>query len=209
MIHGPSILFFRFASGTYAKRSLKIKQKAVEVTMVRVNDSNFAIVLIFKTSLIEQVNNDLQLTNAGASQLRIQVLASKSLPVRRKPHHVDAIEFSKSHNGKVLSLALSSNSTFSARLRSFMAFGRQYHKARDSMNDSLAQSVADVGVLFSLSRACIAAVADMTIMSSDLRCLPKLLNIARATMVQARYNITCAMVYNIMSISLVMGVGER
>lgn len=114
-----------------------------------------------------------------SSQLRIPVLASKSLPYDKHSHIVTL----QSSGAKVAMLG-------------------------DGINDAPAQAAADVGILLSLSRSAITGAADVIIMGPDLACVPKIIEIARLTKSHATSNVVCAVVYNLVAVGLAMGVAE-
>jgi Cu+-exporting ATPase len=115
-----------------------------------------------------------------SSQLSIPVLAARSLPIDKRAH--------------ILSL---------------QANGAKVAMVGDGVNDTPVQAIADVGVLLSLSRSAMMGAADLIVMGPDLSCLPKILNISRMTKRQATRNVLCAGLYNVVAVSLAMGLGER
>lgn len=115
-----------------------------------------------------------------SSQLSIPVLASKSLP-SDKHNHILALQ---SSGAKVAMLG-------------------------DGINDAPAQAAADVGILLSLSRSAMAGAADVIVMSPDLACVPKIIEIAGMTKSHAKRNVACAALYNVVAVGLAMGVAER
>lgn len=82
-------------------------------------------------------------------------------------------------------------------------------KIGDGVNDSPAQAEADVGILLSLSRACMTGASDVVIMSSSLEVLPKIFDIARMSTKQAKWNVRWAIGYNCIAVSLAFGLFER
>lgn len=79
----------------------------------------------------------------------------------------------------------------------------------DGINDSLAQAAADVGILLSLNRTCMTGAADVVIMSPNLEAIPKLFEIARMSVKQAKWNTRWAIGYNAIAVSLACGIFER
>lgn len=78
----------------------------------------------------------------------------------------------------------------------------------DGINDSLAQSAADVGILLSINEMSMTSAADIVFMSKDLRSLPVLFLIAKSVIAQAKLNVLWAIVYNLLVLSLAMGLLE-
>ena len=115
-----------------------------------------------------------------SKQLDIEVLASCSLPHEKQ-----------------------------ALISELQSHGHTVAMVGDGLNDSLAQSTANVGVLLALSRTCMAGAADVIIMSPNLACLSSLLEISRKTMACAKWNLRWAVLYNFTAIGLAMGLGER
>lgn len=95
-----------------------------------------------------------------------------------------------------------------AIVQSLQAQGHTIAMLGDGLNDLPAQAVADIGIQFLPSGACIGDVAGMIITSPNLARLPEMLEIARQTMRQGRWNIKWAVLYNVCTVSLAMGVGE-
>ncbi|KAJ9603433.1 hypothetical protein H2200_012211 [Cladophialophora chaetospira] len=132
-----------------------------------------------------------------SSQLQIPVLAARSLPQEKRDLVVSLRE-----------------SSVEGRTNNVVAM------LGDGLNDAPAQAAADVGILFSLSPlssrssnstsslALGTSAADVIVMTADLTAVPKLISIARKTMLQARVNTYWAILYNTVAIALAMGVGE-
>jgi P-type E1-E2 ATPase len=87
----------------------------------------------------------------------------------------------------------------------------------DGLNDAPALSTADVGITLSLgskrpgaaiSEATNSQVADVIFRSPDLSRLPELLEIARKTIRQSTWNLWWAIAYNVIAVSLAMGIAE-
>jgi P-type E1-E2 ATPase len=115
-----------------------------------------------------------------SKQLNLEILASASLPHQKQ----SLVSQLQSHGHKVAMVG-------------------------DGLNNSLAQSTADVGILLAQSRSCMAGAADVIIMSPNLEFLASLIEISRKTMARARWNIRWAVMYNFVAIGLAMGCGER
>jgi Cu+-exporting ATPase len=88
---------------------------------------------------------------------------------------------------------------------------RQGHRVvmvGDGVNDLLAQATADVGVSISLTQGCLASTGSVVILSGNLHCLADAFSISRQVVAQARMNVRWALVYNIVALSLALGVFE-
>jgi len=114
-----------------------------------------------------------------SARLSIPVLASTSLP-SDKQAHIQALQ----SDGAIVAML------------------------GDGINDAPAQAAADVGILLSLTRSAVAGAADVVVMSPDLACVPKMLEIARTTKAHAQWNVASAAAYNIVALGLAMGVAE-
>lgn len=78
----------------------------------------------------------------------------------------------------------------------------------DGINDSLAQAAADVGVSVSLTQGCFSGAGRVVIVSGNLQCLASLFSISKQVVAQARLNVQWALMYNVIAISLAMGLLE-
>ncbi|KAF2435928.1 heavy metal translocatin [Tothia fuscella] len=96
-----------------------------------------------------------------------------------------------------------------AHVQTLQQSGEKIAMIGDGVNDSLAQAAADVGILLSLNRACMTGAADVVIMSPSLEAVPKLFEIARLSVKQARWNTKWAIGYNVVAISLASGIFEQ
>jgi cation transport ATPase len=76
----------------------------------------------------------------------------------------------------------------------------------DGINDAVALTAADVGVAMGAGTAVACDCADVVLARSDLRALPMLLKLARATTNRIRWNFAWAFVYNLISMPLAAGV---
>ena len=97
----------------------------------------------------------------------------------------------------------------SALVSKLQSHGHNVAMVGDGINDALAQSTANVGILLALSRTCMTGAADVIIMSPDLKCLCSLLEISRKTMACAKWSVRWAVTYNFVAIGLAIGLGER
>jgi cation transport ATPase len=129
--------------------------------------------------------------------LDIPVLSARSLPQEKQ-----ALVQSLQQNGAKVAMVLSNGQLPCCLPTDVVQIG-------DGINDSLAQAAADVGVLLSLNRNCMTGAADVVIMSPSLETLPKLFDIARSSVKQARWNTRWAIGYNLVAISLAFGLFEQ
>ncbi|KAJ4363615.1 hypothetical protein N0V83_009911 [Neocucurbitaria cava] len=79
----------------------------------------------------------------------------------------------------------------------------------DGINDSLAQAAADVGVCISLTQGCFSGAGNVVIVSGNLQSVTSLFSISKRVVAQAKLNIRWALVYNLMAISIAMGLFEN
>ena len=85
----------------------------------------------------------------------------------------------------------------------------------DGLNDSPALAAADVGICITLglpravSETTNAQISNVVFTSPDLTRLPELLEIAAKTVRQSRLNIQWAIAYNVVAVTLAMGIAER
>ncbi|KAF2711408.1 heavy metal translocatin [Pleomassaria siparia CBS 279.74] len=79
----------------------------------------------------------------------------------------------------------------------------------DGMNDSLAQAAADVGICISLAQDCFSGAGSAVIVSGNLTSVASLFSISKQVVAQAKLNIWWALIYNIVAISIAMGLFEE
>jgi len=122
-----------------------------------------------------------------AHALSIPVLASQTLPLQKQAF-IQALRESSSHNTVAM--------------------------LGDGLNDAPALAAADVRIALSTPSASAAArttnaqTADILFTSPSLSRLPELLEIAQRTVRQASWNLRWAVGYNVLAVSLAMGVAE-
>jgi Cu+-exporting ATPase len=129
--------------------------------------------------------------------LDIPVLSARSLP-HEKQAWVKSLQ---KKGGKVAMVR-----SYSLYLSRFFTSNRL--QIGDGINDSLAQATADVGILLSVSRTCMTGAADVIVMTPSLEAVPKILDIAKVTVKQAKWNIKWAIGYNAVAVSLASGIFE-
>ncbi|KAH7085826.1 E1-E2 ATPase-domain-containing protein [Paraphoma chrysanthemicola] len=86
--------------------------------------------------------------------------------------------------------------------------GHRVMMVGDGNNDVMAQAVADVGVSISLTQGCLAGTGSVVILSGDLNRLAELMSISKKVMWQARLNTRWALVYNVVALTLAVGLLE-
>ncbi|CAO2651637.1 Nn.00g042070.m01.CDS01 [Neocucurbitaria sp. VM-36] len=79
----------------------------------------------------------------------------------------------------------------------------------DGINDSLAQAAADVGVCISLTQGCFSGAGNVVIVSGSLQSVASIFSISKRVVAQAQLNLWWAMVYNVVAISIAMGLFEK
>ncbi|KAK3697126.1 hypothetical protein LTR37_017622 [Vermiconidia calcicola] len=122
---------------------------------------------------------------------------------------------------KVLGITALSSHSLPSQKRSFIehirARGHCVAMVGDGLNDSPALAAANVGICLSMglprpgssvSEATNSQVSDVIFTSPDLSRLPELLTIAHKTMQQSSWNMQWAIAYNVVAVSLAMGVAE-
>lgn len=92
----------------------------------------------------------------------------------------------------------------------FLPFTNSKHlQVGDGINDSLAQAAADVGISISLTQGCLSGAGSVVIVSGSLHALSSIFAISRRVVAQARLNVMWALVYNVVAISMALGLWER
>ncbi|KAF1357216.1 hypothetical protein EJ07DRAFT_129514, partial [Lizonia empirigonia] len=79
----------------------------------------------------------------------------------------------------------------------------------DGINDAPAQAAAGVGISISLSQGVLAGAASVVVISNNLQAVPRLFDISKQVVRQAKLNVAWALVYNVFALSLAMGMWER
>jgi len=93
-----------------------------------------------------------------------------------------------------------------AFVKQLQAQGKIVAMAGDGINDSQALAQADVSIAMGKGSDIAIDVAKMTLISSDLRSIPKALELSRRTVRTIRQNLFWAFIYNIIGIPLAAGV---
>ncbi|KAI8938066.1 hypothetical protein NX059_005737 [Plenodomus lindquistii] len=93
-------------------------------------------------------------------------------------------------------------------IRDLQRRGHHVVMVGDGVNDSLAQAAADVGISISLTQGCLAGAGSVIIASGNLRALESLLTISKRVVAQAKLNVSWTCVYNLVAVSMAMGLWE-
>ncbi|KAJ4989216.1 copper-translocating p-type atpase [Stagonosporopsis vannaccii] len=114
-----------------------------------------------------------------SNALGIQVLASRALPHDKVAH-----------------------------VKELQARGHHVAMVGDGVNDAPAQAAADVGISVSCTQGFLVGSGSVVIVSGDLHALVALFAISKSVVWQAKMNVCWALVYNIMALSLALGLWE-
>jgi Cu2+-exporting ATPase len=91
-------------------------------------------------------------------------------------------------------------------VRQLQAEGHRVAMVGDGINDSQALAIADVSVAMGKGTDVAIDVAQMTLMSDDLRRIPEALTLSQRTVGMIRQNLFWAFIYNVVCIPLAAGV---
>lgn len=81
-------------------------------------------------------------------------------------------------------------------------------KVGDGVNDGPSLAASDVGIMVAHGKKCMSAGGSVLLLGSRLQSLLKLLHISDQTNKQVIANIRWALVYNVVAVSLAIGIGR-
>lgn len=85
--------------------------------------------------------------------------------------------------------------------------GTDTYQIGDGINDGPSLATAEVGIMIAHGRKCLSSGGNVLILQSELQAILTLLDIAKSTMWQVSANIAWALAYNIVAVSLAIGLG--
>ena len=106
---------------------------------------------------------------------------------------------------------LASSATPSTKLeyiKSLQAAGHKVAMVADGINDGPSLAASDIGIMIAQGKKCLSAGGKVLILGSKLESLLTLFRISDQTMKQVNANIRWALMYNVVAVSLAMGVGQ-